>query len=204
MIPRPTGRRRRRLPRLRHPVPFWVAAVSLTALTVTMVARVADAAATERDRWGVQVRVAVASTDHDAGEPLRATLELRPAALVPDDALTSVPDAVTSAWIGEGEIVLASRVVPGGLSPLAARLPPGTRGVAVPPGMAPLPVSVGDRVDVLGATVLASGALVIDVREQAVTIAVASADAARVAYEASAGTATLVLTGVGSAGERPG
>lgn len=200
-IPRPNRSRRRLRLRFRHPIPFWIAAVSLTALTTTMVGRVADAAATERDRWGERVPVVVASADLAPGEPVRATVELRPVAMVPEGALTSVPDGATAAaFIGTGEIVLGVRVAPAGLSPVAALLPPGTVGVAVPPGVAPLPLVVGDRVDVLGLT---RDALVVDVTEAAVTIAVDAGAAARVAYDAAAGTATLVLAGVGSASEQP-
>jgi hypothetical protein len=198
MIPRPTRSRRRLRLRFRHPIPFWIAAVSLTALTATMVGRVADAAATERDRWGERVPVAIATGDLEPGERLRATVELRPAAVVPDGALTSVPDAVVAAFIGAGEMVLAARVAPAGLSPIAALLPPGTRGVAVPPGIAPLPLAVGDRVDVLGASLLATGAVVVDVTEAAVTIAVDAGAAARVAYEAAAGTVVLVFSATSS------
>jgi Flp pilus assembly protein CpaB len=199
MIPRPMrGRRRRRL-RFRHPIPFWIAAVALTALTTATVGRVTDAAATERDRWGERVPVVVAATDHGPGDALHATVELRPAALVPDGALAEVPDDTTvTAFVAAGEVVLDARVAPGGLSPIAARLPPGTRGVAVPPGMAPLPLTVGDRVDVLGATTLTRDAVVVDVAEAAVTIAVDADDAAGVAYEAAAGTVTLVLTATSS------
>jgi hypothetical protein len=114
---------------------------------------------------------------------------------VPGDARPAPADGeVAAAWIGAGEIVHEHRLAPAGLSPVAALLPPGTRGVAVPLGLAPLPVEVGDRVDVHGATRLASDALVIAVHEEAVTVAVDAADAARVAYEASNGTVTLVLT----------
>jgi len=198
VIPRPAARRRRlrlRMPRLRHPVPFWLAAVALTALTTATVARASGAAVAERERWGVRVPVVVAAVDHEPGDPLRGAVELRPAATVPEGALAALEDgAVVARWIGAGEIVLAARLAPAGLSPIAGRLPPRTRGVAVPIGIAPLPVEVGDRVDVFGSSLLTVAALVVAVSEEAVTIAVAERDAADVAYEAAAGTVTLVLT----------
>jgi Flp pilus assembly protein CpaB len=197
MIPRPSGRRRRllRLPRLRHPVPFWIAAVALTALTTATVARASGAAVAERDRWGVQVPVVVATADLAPGDALRGTVELRPAATVPDGAVSTLdPGAVVAQWIGAGEIVLAARLAPAGLSAIAGRLPPRTRGVAIPIGIAPLPVAVGDHVDVFGSSRLSVAALVVAVTDEAVTIAVAERDAADVAYEAAAGTVTLVLT----------
>ena len=196
MIPRPTARPRRRLRlRPRRPLPFWLAAAALTALTVSTVARVTGAAAAERDRWGERLEVLVAATDLEPGDVLRGELRAVPAVLVPAGAHVAPADGETvAAWIGAGEIVLSSRLAPAGLSEVAARLPPGTRGVAVPIGLAPLPVEVGDRVDVHGATRLSADALVVAVREEAVTVAVEAEDAARVAYEAANGTVTLVLT----------
>lgn len=196
MIPRPAARARRRLRlRPRRPLPFWLAALALTALTVSTVSRVADAAVAERERWGERLEVLVATADLEPGDALRGDLRAVPAALVPAGAVTSAPDGeLVASWIGAGEIVLAVRLAPAGLSPVAALLPAGTRGVAVPLGMAPLPVEVGDRVDVHGSTRLAADALVVAVREEAITVAVDAADAARVAYEAANGTVTLVLT----------
>ena len=203
MIPRPAARARRRLRlRPRRPLPFWLAAVALTALTVSTVARVTGAAAAERDRWGERIDVLVASSDLEPGDELRGELRSVPAALVPAGARTTGAEGETvAAWIGAGEIVLESRLAPAGLSAVAALLPPGTRGVAVPLGLAPLPVEVGDRVDVHGATRLATDAVVVAVTEEAITVAVDAADAARVAYEAASGTVTLVLTAGSS---RPG
>ncbi|HEX4906943.1 MAG TPA: SAF domain-containing protein [Acidimicrobiales bacterium] len=200
MIPRPAARARRRLRlRPRRPLPFWLAALALTSLTVSAVSRVADAAAVERDRWGERLEVLVATADLEPGDELRGELRSVPAALVPAGAVTSPPDGeVVTSWIGAGEIVLAARLAPAGLSPVAALLPAGTRGVAVPIGMAPLPVEVGDRVDVHGTTRLAADALVVAVSEEAITVAVDAADAARVAYEAPNGTVTLVLTAASS------
>ena len=203
MIPRPAARARRRFRlRFRRPLPFWLAALALTALTVSTVARVTGAAAAERERWGERVEVLVAVADLEPGDELRGELRLVPAVLVPADA-RSAPAAgeTVAAWIGAGEIVLESRLAPAGLSAVTALLPPGTRGVAIPLGLAPLPVEVGDRVDVHGATRLAADAVVVAVSEEAITVAVGATDAARVAYEAASGTVTLVLTATSS---RPG
>lgn len=204
MIPRPTARARRRLRlRPRRPAPFWIAAAALTALTVATVARVTGAAAAERDRWGERIEVVVATADLEPGDVLRGQVQLVPAALVPAGARTAPPDGeVVAAWIGAGEIVLERRLAPAGVSAVAALLPPGTRGVAVPIGLAPLPVEVGDRVDVHGSTRLAADALVVAVAEEAITVAVDDGDAALVAYEAANGTVTLVLTATSS--RRPG
>jgi Flp pilus assembly protein CpaB len=98
-----------------------------------------------------------------------------------------------------------------GPSAVAAALPEGTRAVAVPVSGA-LPVQAGDHVDVIaagdplvegpfvegevaGVTAVAETALVVDVADEAVTVAVPEADAPSVAWQATQGTTTLVLVG---------
>jgi Flp pilus assembly protein CpaB len=190
---------RRRL--RRHPVPYWLAAIALIALTVSTVAHVTDAAAAERARWGSLRPVLVAGRDLRPGDRVRgAHVRMVPAALVPRGALTHTTGATVVSWIGAGEVVLARRVTPAGLSATASRLPPGTRGIAVPVGQAPLPVEVGDRVDVVAAfdtdaVTIAVGAVVVAEDESAVTVAVDRDDAADVAYAVTAAAVTLVLSG---------
>lgn len=196
MLPRPARSRRRLRFRLRRPLPFWIAALALTALTTTVVSRATTAASVERQRWGEHTLVAVATHDIAPGEAIDAELRPVPAVLVPAGARTAPPDGeLAAAWIAAGEIVLDARVAPAGLSAVAALLPPGTRGVAIPLGMAPLPVMIGDRVDAFGTTLLTRGALVVAVTEEAVTIAVDRDDVEAVAYEAATATVTLVLSG---------
>jgi len=195
MLTRPTGRRRLRL-RLRHPVPYWLAVAVLATLTVSSISRAAAAADAARDRWGDQVAVAVSTADAEPGETVRAALRLLPAGLVPAGAArVDVDGARAATWIGRGEIVLERRLAPAGLSPTAALLPPGTRGVAVPQGIAPLPVVVGDRVDVLAPHVLAEDAVVVAVTDDAVTVAVRSAVAPRLVDAVAVGTVSLALSG---------
>src|SRR5688500_10506295 len=104
--------------------------------------------------WGTSVPVLVATHDLAPGDRLDAgNTEVRshPAPLVPDGALTSIPDdrRVAEA-VFAGEVLRDRRLAPRGLSAVAARLPPGTRAMAVPqePGLVPSLV-LGDRVDVL-------------------------------------------------------
>lgn len=204
-LPRP-ARRARFHPRraLRHPIPWWVAAALLAAITTVTVGRLTSAAADERARWGEARPVVVAARDHEAGERVRGEVRLLPAALVPAGALAELPaGATTVTELDAGEIVLARRLAPDGLSLVAARLPDGTRGVAVPHGIAPLPVEVGDRVDVLASfeadtLVVAAGATVVAVDDDAVTVAVAEADAPAVAYAVNAGAVTMALSGTSS------
>jgi len=200
--PRPARRARFRPRRLlRRPIPWWVAAVLLAAVTTVTVGRVTGEAAAERARWGHERPVVVALADHDPGDALRAEVRLLPAAVVPDGALDELPARATAVTaLAAGEVVVARRIAPEGLSLVAARLPSETRGVAVPHGIAPLPVEVGDRADVLASfetetITVATGALVVDVGEDAVTIAVDEDDAAGVAYAVTAGVVTLALSG---------
>lgn len=206
-IPRPSHARRARFrPRrlLRRPIPWWVAAALLTVVTVATVGRLTSAAAAERDRWGESRAVVVAVGDHDAGDRLRAELRSVPAAVVPAGALDAVPTSATVVVdIAAGEIVLGARLAPEGLSAVAARLPADSRGVAVPHGMAPLPVEVGDRVDVLASyesdtEVVTRDAIVVAVDEDAVTVAVDASEAADVAYAVNAAVVTLALSGTSS------
>lgn len=191
---------RRRL--RRHPFPYWLAAIALIAVTVSAVAHVTDAAAAERARWGALRPVLVAGRDLHPGDRVRgAHVERVPAALVPRGALTSPTNGTVVAEIAAGEVVLARRVAPSGLSATASRLPPGTRGIAVPVGQAPLPVEIGDRVDVVAtldtdAITIASDALVVAHDAAAVTVAVDRNDAADVAYAVTSATVTLVLSAV--------
>jgi Flp pilus assembly protein CpaB len=204
VIPRPASRRRRLRLRIGRPIPYWLAAISLVVLTVSTVARVTSAAAEDRARWGTAVDVVVAAHDLDPGDVLGADdVEVRrlPAASVASDAVHEVVDGmVVSAWTAAGEPVLSSRLAPAGLSPTAALLPPGTRGVAVPVGVAPLPVVVGDRVDVLATldtstVVVARRALVVAVGDDGVTVAVDESVAGDVASAVVVASVTLVLSG---------
>lgn len=202
---------------LRQPIPFWIAAVVLTALTATTVGHLTGAAAAERDRWGERRGAVVALHDLEPGAAIGAgdtEVRLLPAGLLPRGAATTpVTGMVVAAFVGKGEVVLTRRLAPAGLSAIAALLPPGSRGVAVPQGPAPLPVEVGDRVDVLATFdpsttdqptfAVATGAVVIAVSDDAVTVAVDEAEAAKVAFAVTSAAVTLVLTGVGSASEQP-
>lgn len=198
------------LSRLRHRrrVPYWLVAGLIALATALLVGRLVSAAAAERARWG-EVRTTVVTTRAvAAGTGLRGHVAERrlPAAMVPRGALAAVPDgAVAAVDLAAGEVVVEARLAGAGRSTVAARLPGGTRGVAVPTGNG-LPVELGDRVDVLATfdpkdagadptVTVARDALVIAVGKDAVTVAVSTAAAPRVAYALATGTVTLVLSG---------
>lgn len=197
----------RRRPRL-----WWVLSLALAGVAASAVASTVGRAEAERDRWGPSAPVVVATRDVEPGEPLAEAglvVERRPRATVPASALTRIPpDAVAGAAIVDGEVVVAERLAGEGLRGPAARLPHGTRAMAVPaePGLTP-PVAVGDVVDVLVAVpddaagggppgfTLVAGALVVAVGEDATTIAVPRDDAPRLAVALGAGAVTLALVG---------
>lgn len=208
-MPRLSRPTRPRWRRPRRPVPFWLLAVALAVVTALTVVRFVGRAEADAARWGSTRATLVALRDVDAGAvlgPDDAEVRLLPAALVPPGALAEATPGATTAWpIHEGEAVLAARLAPAGLSVTAARLAPGTVGVAVPTGPGALRLEPGDVVDVLATlepgaggqadptVVVARGAAVIDVAEDAVAVAVDEGRATRVAFAVTAGVVTLVL-----------
>lgn len=196
----------------RRPLPYWFVAVAVTLATTVAVARLATDARAERDRWGERRATVVATSLLRAGQAVTdadVTTRLLPAALVPDGALQHVPPgAVAAVDVHPGEAVLRARLVGPGSSAVAARLPSGTRGIALPAGSG-LPLEVGDRVDVLATFdvsvageeptfAVARRAVVVHVGEDAVTVAVEESAAPKVAYALAAGTVTTVLSGTSS------
>jgi Flp pilus assembly protein CpaB len=194
--------------RPRHRRVLVVAAAALCGVAVmSVVQRAEDAAAA----WGEAVPVLVAIRDLEPGDRLdtrNTRVERQPEPLVPAGALSALPDdrRVTEA-VYAGEVLREERLAPAGRSALAARLPAGTRAMAIPiePGTVPALV-LGDRVDVLVALpveaagdgppgfALATDVLVVDVHDAAVTIAVPRDAAPRIAVAFGAGAVTLALT----------
>lgn len=209
-LTRPLRPPARRHWRIRRPLPHWGVAVLLALATAALVADVAGGAAEAAARWSPGPPVLVVRAPVAAGATLTAAdVERRrlPAAAVPGGALAELPTgAAATIALHPGEVVLRDRVR--GTSPVAARLPAGSRGVALPNDTA-LPLRVGDRVDVLatfevdaaGAPptfAVAQDALVVHVGADAVTVAVPGASAPKVAYAVAAGAVTLALGGTGS------
>jgi Flp pilus assembly protein CpaB len=193
----------------------------LTGIVVAGALRAADAA---RRQWGDSRVVAVARHDLAAGDvvgPGDVDLRDLPAVAVADEALAEAPvGAVTRHPVSAGEPLVAGRLGPDGLTGPAALVPEGHRAVAVPVG--PLgrpPLQVGDQVDVLAvvptevgveaesgdgedeagdgvpAVPLVERALVVDVADEAVTVAVPAELTPAVAYAATQGALVLALTG---------
>ena len=204
----------------RRPSAYWLLAGALALLTALVVSRAVGRAEAGAARLG-GLRPAVVAT---ATVPAGATIgsgdtEVRqlPAALVPPGAVEALPEpTVVAATIHEGEVVLAARLAPAGASALAAALPPGTRWVAVPVEPSALPVEPGDVVDVLATfdpdladgsdptVAVARGAIVVDVGEDSVVVAVTPGQAPRVAFAVAGGAVSLAVVATADPSPPPG
>ena len=185
-----------------------------TGLVVIALVSSADAA---RHRWGRARPVAVATRDLVPGDVVDASaVEVRrlPEAAVTPAALAEPPSgSVVRQPVAAGEPLVARRLAPAGLTGVAALVPPGQRAVAIPVGPLAAPrLTIGDLVDVLAVVPvpaegrppqsadppsfpLVEAAVVVDVGEQSITVAVPEADAPRVAWVLTNGSVVLALGG---------
>lgn len=212
----PSGRASRRpaplvLARLRRrPLLWWLAALALSATTAQVVGGALARAEAGAARYGDTQDVLVTTRSVEAGELLgrdAAEVSKVPVGFVPEGSVgAEALGSRVAVRLHAGEVVLGGRLAGAASSAVAAILPTGTRGLAVPADAAALPVEVGDVVDVLATlaelggvgtgaptTTVAAGALVVDVVEGAVTVAVPEDDVGRVAYAISTGIVTLAL-----------
>ena len=199
-----------RFPILRPPPLRLVLAVVLAVVVGLAVHRATARAAAVTAELGRTTLVAVAVRDVDPGEELSAgdvVLEHRPVAHVPDGAVTHDPtgDAVR-VGLRAGEVVVADRLAGHGRSGAAALVPEGWRAVAVPVADVPLPARPGDLVDVIASydptlverdpsLVVAADAVVVDITDEATTVAVPRHRVTQVAFALANGIVTLALVG---------
>ena len=125
---------------------------------------------------------------------------------MPAQALSTPPvGRIASAAIIEGEPVVADRVAATGVSAVAALIPAGDVGIAVPIDPGTMTLAIGDRVEVLATfdpdtidgapTIVVSRlAVVVDVRDEAVTLSMPQGDGERVAFALATAAVTVVLT----------
>jgi Flp pilus assembly protein CpaB len=206
----------------RAAVPYWIGVALVAAITTAVVAALLGRAVEAEARYGRTQPVAVARRTLAPGDPIggSVTVEEWPKTLVPDGAMTAAPpdDRVVVADVVEGEPLVASRVSGGGGQGAAALVPPGHRAIAVPLVVAGLPLRLGDRVDLIAtpgggdpsavpfadgsldvtpasADEVATGAVVVAVADESVTVAVRSDDAPDVAMAVTTGTIVVVLAG---------
>ena len=118
-----------------------------------------------------------------------------PVGVLPDEPVEPSPVGRTVVVpVVPGEVLLVPKFAPAGLSGVAALLPAGARALAVPVVAANPSVQRSDRVDVLADSALVvRDAVVLDVTDDVVTIAVPADDAPGVALALSRGVVTLAL-----------
>jgi Flp pilus assembly protein CpaB len=195
----------------------------VAAVTTAVVAALLSRAVEAEARYGRTRPVVVARRSLAPGDRIGGSVKVEewPKALVPDGALTDAPpgDRVAVADVAEGEPLVAGRVSGGGGRGAAALVPPGHRAIAVPLLVAGLPLRPGDRVDLIAtpgggdpsavpfadgppdddatarADEVATGAVVVAVADESVTVAVRSDDAPEVATAITTGTIVVVLAG---------
>jgi Flp pilus assembly protein CpaB len=187
---------------------YWTLVVALAVGAGWFVASRAAALDRARDRLGTTRAVVVTTHALAAGDQLGpgdVRVARMPLTWTPPDAPSSLPDGATAiAPMGPGEVVTAERIGPPGRSRLAALVTADRRGVAVARGDNPLPLQVGDLVDVVSALAVADGGEpqlvarqvpVVHVDDRTAVVAVTVDDEAVVAGASAAGAATLTLAG---------
>jgi Flp pilus assembly protein CpaB len=191
--------------------------LGLAIVTGLVVVSLVSSAEAARQRWGRARPVAVATRDLAPGDVVDGSaVEVRrlPEAAVTPDALGEPPSgSVVRQPVAAGEPLVPERLAPQGLTGVAALVPVGYRAVAIPIGpLAAPPLTTGDLVDVLAVVAaaveepalargdqpsfpLVEAAMVVDVGEQSIAIAVPEADAPRVAWVLTNGSIVLALAG---------
>jgi Flp pilus assembly protein CpaB len=191
--------------------------LGLAILTGLVVVSLVSSAEAARQRWGRARPVAVATRDLAPGDLVDGSaVEVRrlPEAAVAPQALAEPPSgSMVRQPVAAGEPLVPERLAPQGLTGVAALVAAGHRAVAIPIGpLAAPPLTVGDLVDVLAVVpalveeqprqredqpsfALVEAAVVVDVGEQSITVAVPEADAPRVAWVLTNGSVVLALAG---------
>jgi Flp pilus assembly protein CpaB len=185
---------------------YWLLVAALAAGAAGYVASRAAALDRARHRLGSTRPVVVTARAVAAGEKLTAAdvrIVAMPIAWAPPDAFAVLPPGATAPGpIDRGEVVTPARVGAAGRSALASMVATDRRAVAVGRGDHPLPLVVGDHVDVVSVLAVAEGAdalvvardvPVVAVGEATVVVAVAVDEEAAVAGAAVSGAVTLAL-----------
>ena len=199
-----------RFPVLRPPPTRLIVAVLLALLAGSVVYRTAATASERAAALGETTTVAIATTPLEPGDEIGdgdVALVDRPVAHVPERALGSDPTGLTvRSPVGLDEILTADRVAGEDRAGAAALVPEGWRAIPIPVLDATLPASPGDLVDVIASfdpastvrdpsLVVAADAVVVDVADDAVTVAVTRERVTEVAFALANGIVTLALVG---------
>ena len=173
-----------------------IAVLIVSILIGFLVARTVRSTRATQHQWTSQVSILVTSRNVAVGESLTDANTHRvalPLAIQPPDALTKIPtNARTRIALSSRTALSTSLII---RDNARIQIPSGWRGVAMPTDLVAPTVIAGDHVDVVTAdTVIAAGALVIEVSPtNGITIAVPAESAAVVATASRNGDASLVL-----------
>lgn len=200
---------------LHSPLAFWGMTAVLAAASALSALRFVDGARMASARYGPLRPLLVATGPAPAGTVLgseHVSVKMVPAGSLPPGHLAAVAHAAGRTVVVPllaGLPVVRSHLAPDGSSGVAALLPPGRRAVAIPLDQAAPPLRVGDHVDVVatsgdtdpaadeGPSFLVAEAvpvLDVDAESEAVTVAVAPAEATRIAFALTEGVVSLMLT----------
>jgi Flp pilus assembly protein CpaB len=183
------------LPRIRllvarRPWIYWLAIVTVAGIAGLATARALAAVASARQSWGEQSTVWVATADIAAGQPIHAESRRVPRAVVPTNAVATLPaHPVARQHLGTGEMITSADVSAAGVAGL---LPDGWVALAVPSAVAHF--SVGDHVNIYSGDQLVSNGSVVDTSETEVMVAVPADAAPAMAMGLHADVVTLGLT----------
>ena len=173
-----------------------IAVLVVSVVIGFLVARTMHLTRATQHQWTSQVSILVTSSNVAAGESLTDANTHRvalPLAIQPPDSLTKIPtDARVRIALTSRTALSTSMIISDNAR---IQIPYGWRGVAMPTDLVAPTVIAGDHVDVVTAdTVIAAGALVIEVSPtNGITIAVPAESAAVVATASRNGDASLVL-----------
>ena len=173
-----------------------IAVLVVSVVIGFLVARTVHLTRASQHQWTSHTSVLVTTNNVAAGESLTNTNTHRvalPLAIQPPDALTEIPTNARMRLALSSHTALSASMILRDNTRI--QIPSGWRGVAMPTDLVSPTVIAGDNVDVVSAdTVIAAGALVIEVSPtNGITIAVPAESAAVVATASRNGDASLVL-----------
>ncbi len=199
-----------RFPLLRPPPLRLVVAVVLALAVGVAVHRTTASAEAVTADLGSTAVVAVVDRPLAPGDeitPGDVVMQARPVGHLPAGAVVDDPTGRTvRAGVVAGEVLVADRLAGAGRDGAGALVPPGWRGVAIPIVDAAIPARPGDVVDVVASfdpsldlrepsTVVVPGAVVVDVADDALTVAVPRSRVTAVAFAVANGIVSLALVG---------
>jgi pilus assembly protein CpaB len=181
----------------RHRWAYWLVVVVVAVGAGAAASSVVERATAPVRRLGATVRVPVAARPVEIGTVLAdddVAWRRLPVGVLPEGPRSPDPVGQTALVpLVPGEPLLASKLAPDGFRGVAALVPAGGRAVGIPLVDGMPPMRRGDRVDVLAPSVVAADAVVLDVADTVVTIAVVADDAPRLAEALARGPVTLAL-----------